>query len=493
MKAVFVAFNSKYVHTNIAVRYLTRYCGSYGFDCAFAEYSINDIYHNLISNLYMLPADVYGFSCYIWNIELALKLARDLKTLKPNCTIVLGGPEVSFDAEDLLAANGFIDCIVCGEGELSTLSLLRDLPDYKKIYRPDTAIDLNDLPFPYTTEDLGEIIKGEKLVYYETSRGCPFSCSFCLSGAAAGMSMLPLERVEREIAVMTGAGADTIKFVDRTFNANKERALQIWRYCAELVGDTKYHFEVGADLFDPETLDFLATVPDGRFQFEIGVQTANHAAIKAVSRTTDLEKLKHNVQTLRAHNNIHLHLDLIAGLPHEDYSSFKRSFNYVYDVRPHAFQLGFLKFLKGSAIRENACRFDAKYSAAPPYEIFANHAMSYEDIINLHVIEDVLERYYNSARFECSLPLIVQAFDSPFDFYESFSKMWRDKGLSGQGVKRIKLYDYIYSFASQRLTEAEMKNFSAALKLDFTKWHNNGRGVPEWYKAARVEPATPKT
>lgn len=482
MKVLFVALNSKYVHTNIAVRYLTRHCGSHGFDCAFTEHSINDVYHNLISDIYLAQADVYGFSCYIWNINLVLKLAKDLKTLKPNCKIVLGGPEVSFDADDILAENGFIDYIVCGDGEASTLSLLRELPDSRKIYRADAAPDLNTLPFPYTAQDIADITEGEKLVYYETSRGCPFSCSYCLSGAKDDVTFLPLERVRHEVALMAGAGAGTVKFVDRTFNANKNHAHQIWKFCAGLAGNTKYHFEIGADLLDLETLDFLSTVPEGKFQFEIGVQTINPATIAAISRTMNLEKLKHNVQALRATGNIHLHLDLIAGLPYEDFSSFKQSFNFIYDLQPHAFQLGFLKFLKGSQIRENADDYASKYAAAPPYEIYYNHVMGYDDIIRLHVIEDILERYYNSGRFENSLPLIVQAFSSPFVFYECFSKIWRDKGLAGTGVKRIKLYDYVYEFAKQHLTGIEMQKFSEALKLDFISWHNNGRGVPEWFK-----------
>ena len=481
-KVLFVAVNAKYVHTNIAVRYLTEYCSRKGADCNFGEFTINEPKERVLEKLYMSDCDVYGFSCYIWNREYVLYLCKNLKKLLPDCKIFLGGPEVSFDAEEILAENEFIDYVVCGEGEKSVLRLIENLPDERCIFEPDAVKSLDELPFPYTDDDLKNIVAGEKLVYYETSRGCPFNCSYCLSSVDKGVRFLPIERVKSEIKKMVDAGAMTIKFVDRTFNADKKRAMEIWEYCLSLDGETCFHFEIGADLLDGECVQILDRAQEGKIQFEIGVQTTNEKTISAVSRTMNLEKLKQNVISLGEKNKIHIHLDLIAGLPFEDYNSFARSFNEVYGLKPHVLQLGFLKLLKGSELRRRAEEFEIQYNSYPPYEVFSTKWLSYRDVIKLKAIEDVLERYYNSGRFEYTTKTVLRFFNSPFEFYERFSEFWAEKELIGQGVKRIMLYSLLYEFLCRNFDEETVCTVAGEMKKDFAKWHSNGVGTPEWYK-----------
>jgi len=480
MKVLFVAVNAKYVHTNIAVRYLSVYMNKNGYETDFAEFTINESMGGVLRKLYMSDADVYGFSCYIWNIDKVLYLAENLKIMKPGCKIFLGGPEVSFDAEDLILKHPFVDAIVCGEGESAVLKLLNENFAEKVVY-PTCVMDMEELDFPYNDEDLKNVIDGEKLLYYETSRGCPFSCSYCLSSVSSGVRYRSLEIVKKEIKKMTEAGAITIKFVDRTFNADKKRALEIWKYCASLKGNTKFHFEIGADLLDGECISFLKTVPEDKFLFEIGVQSTNIKTLEAVCRKTDLDKIKLNVTSLRNADTIHLHLDLIAGLPFEDYESFKTSFNDIFMLKPHALQLGFLKFLKGSRIRKIAEDFGATFSSYAPYEVFCTDCLSAEDIIKLHNTEDVLERYYNSERFFNSIYYAADCFSSPFEFFEKLSEFFDVKNLIGQGVKRITLYNYLYEFMQKNVDADKLEEFRLLLKKDFSKWHSNGVGTPKWY------------
>ncbi len=481
--ALFVAVNSKYVHTNIAVRYLSKICRREGFVCDFAEFTINEPRNRIIERLYMSDNDIYGFSCYIWNIKCIMELCRDLKKLKPDCKIILGGPEVSFDAEETLAQNPFVDYIICGEGEKAIIGLMKNLPEKRCVVYGE-EMELDDLPFPYEDDDLEKIVRGEKLVYYETSRGCPFRCSYCLSSVAGSVRFLSIERVKSEIEKLVKMGAITIKFVDRTFNADKKRALEIWKYCSSLEGDTRFHFEIGADLIDDESIEFLKTVPEGKFQFEIGVQSTNVQTVDAVSRTMNLEVLKKNVRELRAIGNIHLHLDLIAGLPYETYDLFAKSFNEIYALKPHALQLGFLKLLKGSGLRRQAKELEIVYSDSAPYEVFSTDWLAYDEIIRLKAIEDVFERYYNSGRFVNVLPVIEECFSSPFVFYESLAEFWEKRDLVGQGVKRISLYNLLYEFMCENGQSIDIKRAVREMKKDFSMWHSNGVGTPEWYREA---------
>lgn len=482
MKTLFVAINAKYVHTNIAVRYLTRYCKSFGIDCSFCEFTVNEPQSQILEKLYMQNCGIYGFSCYIWNIGRVLELCKNLKQLKPECKIVLGGPEVSFDAEKLLEENEFIDNIICGEGEEAWTELLKNMPDKRCVIHGTKLKSMEELPFPYTDEDLEQIVEGEKLIYYETSRGCPFSCAYCLSAVDEGVRFLDLDRVKSELKKFADAGVMTVKFVDRTFNADKKRAAEIWEYILSLEGETCFHFEIGADLLTREGVEILKKAPKGKIQFEIGVQSTNKETICEISRKMDFEILSRNVRALRENTNVLLHLDLIAGLPFEDYESFKNSFNQVYALSPHVLQLGFLKLLKGSPLRHSAEKYGVLYNAFAPYEVFLTKWLTYDEIIELKGIEDVLERYFNSGRFYDTLDLALNFFESPFEFYYRLSKFWNEKGLIGQGVKRITLYQLLYDFLCHELTEKDVKRVVRVMKKDFECWHSKGVGTPDWYK-----------
>lgn len=480
-KMLLVAVNAKYVHTNLAVRYISRYCTENGEMCDFCEHTINEPQGNVLMQLYAAECDAYGFSCYIWNIRYVLDICKSLKKLRPERKIILGGPEVSFDTEDLLEKYDFLDCIICGEGEKAVLEYIRKLSDKRYVIQ-GTKLDMSELVFPYTDNDLKAITENERLVYYETSRGCPFNCSYCLSSAKQGVDFLNFDRVKKELEFLAKSGAITIKFVDRTFNADKKRAKEIWKYCMSLETDTCFHFEIGADLLDDEMLDLLKMAKEGQFQFEIGVQTTNSETIAAVSRTMNLERLSDNVRKLRANTNIALHLDLIAGLPYEDFESFKKSFNEVYLLSPHVLQLGFLKLLKGSGLRNQSNEFGMKFCDNAPYEVFSTDWLTFDDVIKLKAIEDVLERFYNSGRFYETLNVALECFESPFDFYEKLSIYWAEKGLVGQGVKRISLYNHLYEFLRQQLGDEVIKKIMPTLKKDFSRWHSNGVGTPDWYK-----------
>lgn len=481
VKTMMVAINAKYVHTNIAVRYISRYCQSKGIDCDFCEFTINEPQNNVLAKLYEMDCHTYGFSCYIWNIDYVLRICQNLKKLKPDAKMILGGPEVSYDGAELLDKYKFIDYVICGEGELATANLLLHFPQERCVIYGE-KLPLDELPFPYSDEDLKKTVEGEKLVYYETSRGCPFNCAYCLSSADSGVRYLELERAKQEIKRIAESGAMTIKFVDRTFNADKKRTKELWRYCMSLDCDTCFHFEIGADLLDDEMIDLLKGAKPGQFQFEIGVQTTNEETISEISRKMDMGILSKNVTWLKNETNVMLHLDLIAGLPCEDFASFKKSFNDVYELSPHVLQLGFLKLLKGSPLRSKAENYGMKFSNFAPYEVFATDWISFDEIIRLKAIEDVLERYFNSCRFYDTLAEAVKYFESPFDFYEELSRYWRKNGLVGQGVKRISLYSHLYEFLKDAVEEEPLKKIMLQMKKDFSKWHSNGVGTPQWYK-----------
>lgn len=482
MKALFVAVNAKYVHTNIAVRYLTHYCCQAELDCDFCEFTINEPKDSILEKLYMSDCDVYGFSCYIWNIGRVLEICKNLKQLKPSCKICLGGPEVSFDAEALLEENDDIDYIICGEGEIAIAELLKKLPDARCVIQGTKLDSMDDLPFPYYDDDLKSVVKGEKLVYYETTRGCPFSCAYCLSSVDCGVRFLSLERVKSELKKFVDTGVMTVKFVDRTFNADKSRAVEIWEYILGLGSDTCFHFEIGADLLDDKAIEVLKRAPKGKIQFEIGVQSTNPKTISEISRTMNFQTLSRNVKKLKEKTNIALHLDLIAGLPYEGYDSFKNSFNDVYNLSPDVLQLGFLKLLKGSALRKDADKYGIVFNLYAPYNVFSSNWLSYEEIIKLKAVEDVLERYFNSGRFVQTLNVAVQFFDTPFDFYCKLSEFWNRKGLIGQGVKRITLYQLLYDFLCEELADGDVKMVVGEMRKDYALWHSNGVGTPDWYK-----------
>lgn len=482
-----IGVNAKYIHTNLAIRYLEAYCNKQYQNIQLKEFSINDNLNNILKEVYQRDTHIYAFSCYIWNIDFVLKLSSSLKKLNPDAVIILGGPEVSFDAEELMAANEYIDYIIRGEGEETLLELLELLHGEKEnqaailglTYRVSDEIvssperpllhDLDIIPFPY--EDLEQL--NNKIIYYETSRGCPFSCQYCLSSTLHGVRYFSMERIKQDIKSFIDLGVKQIKLVDRTFNCNKSHSLEIIKYVMHLNSKTNFHFEIGADLLDDEMISILAQAPKDMFQFEIGVQSTNHMALREISRAMNIEKVNQNVLALKQARNSHLHLDLIAGLPYEDFESFGNSFDQVHKLMPDMLQLGFLKLLKGSGIRDRAPEYGIEYNGFSPYEVLKTNWISYEEIIVLKEIEHVLELYFNSGRFKNSLSYIFKiSYASFFQFYKDFSEYWSQNALFAASQSTKELYNILYHFAeSKKLMSTPLNEL---IKLDWLLYYNNG-------------------
>lgn len=460
MKVVLAALNAKYVHVNLALRSIGKYCSE--FSPVIKEYTINDNIDNIISSLHMEKADVIAFSCYIWNIEKILYISESLKKVNPHLKIILGGHEVSYDSEEVLKENPSIDFIISGEGEKPVRELLGALKEGKIFsslsslsYREDGKIiktplgktgDINEYPFPY--DDSIQNFKG-KIIYYESSRGCPYNCSYCLSGKGARVSFLNMERVKKELLFFIEKGVPLVKFVDRTFNADIKRAKEIFRFLIENKKDTCFHFEMAGSLIDEETVEILKEAPKGLFQFEIGVQSTYDKTIKDIGRAIEFKKVSENVRKLLKKDNIHIHLDLIAGLPYEDYKTFKKSFDDVLSLRPHVLQMGFLKLLKGSRLREEAQKHGYKYKSSAPYEVMENNFISFDEIICLKGIEDIFEKYYNSGDFKRSMNFLFEKEASLFDIFERIYFYYRDNGLLERAVsleERYEILENIFSF-----------------------------------------------
>lgn len=537
MKTVIVALNSKYIHGSLAPWYLKYACGDDCGQVKVLEYNINDNIEWILTKIVAEKPDVAAFSCYIWNIEIIFKIISNIKKVLPNVKIVLGGPEVSYTPEEIMKSNSYIDFIICGEGEdsfkklLSVLNVklrgdlkyqeypkhLRNIDyrvnsDYEEnieeanirdidglCYREGGKIhyngkyciikDLGALPSPYTNEMLS-LMGSNKIIYYEASRGCPFSCSYCISSTFEGVRYFPMERVKSDLLKLINAGVKQVKFVDRTFNCNNRRAKEIIRYVIENSKKTNFHFEAAGDLFDDELIRLLLRAPEGIIQLEIGVQSINTQTHSEIRRKTDINKLFDNVRKLRSKDNIHIHLDLIAGLPFEDYSSFKQSFDAVYSLEPHYFQLGFLKLLKGSYIRteEQVKKHQYEFREYPPYEVLCNKYISFSEIAELKGIEEVLERYYNSGRFENTLRFIINCFySSPFEFYKelylyNLEHGYLDKSISArdQYTVFVEFVEYLADKLSLKESVGEsLKNvINDLLKFDFMLTNNTGK-LPE--------------
>ncbi|HOQ37446.1 MAG TPA: B12-binding domain-containing radical SAM protein [Acetivibrio sp.] len=484
MKTIIIAVNSKYIHSSLAPWYLKAACKSNCGTIKVMEFTINDNPDSVLSRIYAEGCDIAAFSCYIWNINFILKVAENLKKILPNIKIVLGGPEVSYDPQQVLELHPFVDFVIFGEGESAFNELLgflngvgKELYDIKGLsYREDGRItvskifpleqDLDSIPSPYNNEMLSCI--GNRIVYFESSRGCPFSCSYCISSTFEGVRYFSLDRVKKDLRFLMAAGVKLVKFVDRTFNCNKDRAKSIFEFIINNAGNTVFHFEAAADLFDEETIEILSRAPKGLIQFEIGIQSTNEVTLEAVKRKTNIKKVLYYVKRLMELGNIHIHVDLIAGLPFEDYSSFRKSFNDVYNLFPHQLQLGFLKMLKGSAIRNESLKYGYKFREYPPYEILGNEFLSYEDIVKLKRIEEVLERYYNSARFERSLKYIINGFfDSPFEFFEEFSLFYLKEGCFERSISSRELYTILLKFIAESNRKVDLTLLNELLKFDF--------------------------
>lgn len=497
MKVILTTLNSKFIHSNLAIRYLREYIRDIN-DAEIMEFTINQTRERIVAEIYKSRPDLIGFSTYIWNIEETLRICETIKIINPKTKILLGGPEVSFDGKQIMEEHPYVDYIIYGEGEESFKELLsnedleqiqgliyRDVNGFVLVNEPRKLIeDLNTIPSPF--ESIGDEFKN-KIVYYESSRGCPFNCEFCLSSTIKGVRYFELERVKRDIKILIDGEVSQVKFVDRTFNANKNYSMEIMKYIMELDPiDINFHFEVTAHLIDDEMLEFLKQPKEGLFQFEIGVQSTNDDTIDAIGRVTDFNKLKRITKKIKAYRNIHQHLDLIAGLPYEDYASFRNSFNDVYSIRPEKLQLGFLKLLKGSGLRMNEDKYGYKYINSPPYEVLESSYLGYEDVIKIKGIEDLVEKYYNEGYFSNSIEFIIANFyDYSFDFYENFSRYWDSHQLSEVAHSRNSLYQilldyYIYNDYENKLEFIELLKFDyilnnrkITLPLGVERSHNN--------------------
>jgi len=446
-----VGINAKYIHSNLAIRYLSKV----DTRCHFREYSIADREETIAADLYKSGCRIFMFSCYIWNITHVLRVCEILKKADSGLTLALGGPEVAFSAEACLCENQQVDFVLCGEGETSITAFVDALQsgDFESVpglyYRkngtvaqsglPSAEADLEQLPFPYDDADMKNL--QHRIVYFETSRGCPYRCAFCLSGGAGSLRFLPLHKVEQAIDFFARHKVPLVKLVDRTFNADPHRALAIIEMIKQKNSGTTYHFEIRAESMTQALIESLQTAPTGMFQLEIGVQSVNPATLEKVNRKPQHEKLEQVVHALSQNNNIHLHLDLIAGLPGESFEAFVHSFHVLMGMRPHQLQLGFLKRLKGSTLQAPGSRF----ADFPPYEVICSDAMSYSELLRLKAAEDVLEKYYNSGMFEKTVPYILETHYKNREFYffdELASFLAMHRGTVGQKA----LYETLYAF-----------------------------------------------
>lgn len=469
MKFLLTAVNAKYIHTNPALYSLRAYAVKYGQGLGehvrLAEYTINQRPNEILSGIYKQNPDVIAFSCYIWNITEVLSLVRELHKILPHVPIWLGGPEVSYRAEEVMDSYPELTGIMVGEGEETFLELLRHYAGAKTkeamkeirgiVFRMGEAViatgereltDLSRLPFLY--EDLSQF--EHRIIYYESSRGCPFRCSYCLSSIDKTVRLRDLETVKKELQFFLDRNVPQVKFIDRTFNCNHDHAMEIWRYIKDHDnGITNFHFEIAADLLNEEELRLLNTLRPGAAQMEIGVQTTNPQTIREIRRRMDVDQLKRIVERLHQGKNIHIHLDLIAGLPYEDYQSFGHSFDEVYAMQPEQLQLGFLKVLSGSYMAEKCEDYGLLYTDQPPYEVLQTKWLSYADVYRLQQIEEMVELYYNSNQFTRTLPYLERFFESPFVMFERLGAFYERKGYFVSTPSRIYRYRVLLEFAAE--------------------------------------------
>ncbi|MGL4642303.1 MAG: B12-binding domain-containing radical SAM protein [Cetobacterium sp.] len=488
-KIVLVGINSQFIHTNLAIRYLKSYVEKYSdLKIELYESNINNQVQNIITDLFNLDADHYIFSTYIWNKEYVFRIIKELRKIRPDVTITLGGPEVSYNAKESLLENGAIDYVLIGEGEKVLYNFLVEndklqrgvatLKNGEFIYNGDEfpIENLDTIPFPYTENELKENIK---ILYYESSRGCPFSCSYCLSSIDKGVRYWSLERVKTDLKKFLDSGVELVKFVDRTYNLRKERYLGIWEFLLENYKENvTFHFEINANIFDDEIIEFLKKVPEGYFQFEIGVQSINKDTMNSINRRNLLERLRYNIKAIS--KNVHLHVDLIAGLPHDTYETFKDSFDYVYDLDAEMIQLGFLKILSGTKISKEIEEYDYKYMEFPPYEILSNCFINYTELVKLKNLEKMLDFYYNSEKFKNSVKYIIDNhYDRPFTFFEEIAEYYEKNNLLGVGHKIVAIFNHLVKFYKEKNFIGK-DIFIEYLKLDYLLLGKPG-AYPEWF------------
>lgn len=469
MKLLLVAINAKYIHSNLAVHSLRAYAKKHGASSqvSLAEYTINHSEEDILKGIYREKADVIAFSCYIWNIEIVCKLVRELKKVQPKAKLWLGGPEVSYDAKVRLTMTPELEGIMIGEGEQTFAELVQyynegntTLSDIRGIAyrngeevvltRERELLKLSDIPFPY--EEMKDF--KNRIIYYESSRGCPFSCSYCLSSVEKRIRFRDPSLVKKELKFLLDQQVPQVKFVDRTFNCNKEHAMEIWQFIKENDnGITNFHFEISADLLTEEEIAFLATLRRAQVQFEIGVQTTNLDTVTAIRRKMNLKLLQKNVDRIRAARNIHQHLDLIAGLPREDYGTFEQSFREVYEMKPDQLQLGFLKVLKGSPMESESMTYGIVYRDTPPYEVLYTDQLTYEELLKLKGICEMVEVYYNSGQFTNAIDFLAHYYPSPMKLYEELADYYESKYMDMQAHSRVKRYELMLDFYLERVLE----------------------------------------
>ena len=477
MKILLAACNAKYIHSNLAVYNLRAYAEDYRKNIILKEYTINQQKDEILRDIYLEKPDVICFSCYIWNISFVKEIAEDLKKILPDSIFWAGGPEVSFDAEDFLKKNPGFFGVMVGEGEETFRELCRFYVDKKGSLEEIPGIafgcgekirhngwreimDLSNVPFAY--EDMEDF--RNKIVYYESSRGCPFSCSYCLSSVDKKLRFRNLDLVKKELQFFIDRKVPQVKFVDRTFNCKHSHAMEIWKYILEHDnGITNFHFEISADLLKEEELSLMEKMRPGLIQLEIGVQSTNSETIKAIRRTMDFKKLSEIVDRIHCFENIHQHLDLIAGLPYENYESFQNSFNQVYALKPEQLQLGFLKVLKGSLMKEMAEEYGIIHKEKEPYEVLSTKWLSYGEILKLKTVESMVEVYYNSGQFQNILNYMESFFEDAFSLYEELGKFYEEKGYHSISHSRMRRYEILLEFLEQRQEISREKAVDAML------------------------------
>ncbi|MBP2628675.1 MAG: hypothetical protein H6Q68_3386 [Firmicutes bacterium] len=461
MKVVLTTLNAKFIHSSVALKYLEIACRPICSEIVSKEYTINNELLTILGDIYKEQPAIVGLACYIWNVDMTFKLAGLLKKVLPKVVIVLGGPEVTYDPTEIMRQHSSVDYVIQGEGEETLQALLLALKSNSSVNgiagltfrqneiivagKPQIVVDLNTIPFPYCDEDIDKL--KDKIIYYESTRGCPFSCSYCLSSANCGVRFFSLDRVYRDLQFFIAHNVRQVKFVDRTFNARKEHYLPILRFLAKSDCRTNFHFEISADILDDEVLEFLKEIPVGRFQFEIGIQSTYEQTLDKISRHNNWSKIMDYVTKIISYQNIHVHLDLIVGLPQESYERFGQSFNDVYHLQPHMLQIGFLKMLKGAAIRDDAYKYNYIFLDYAPYEVLSNDCLTYGDIRKLKILEEIFNQVYNTGRFRCTLQFLITLHGGDaFNFYHDLATYWEERELHLVAHSSKSLYKYLVDF-----------------------------------------------
>lgn len=494
MKTVLVAINAKYIHSNLAVYSLRSYARTFGYEPELLEFTINQQKDQILKGIYEAKPDLLCFSCYIWNLSYAEEIIEDIKKILPKVTIWAGGPEVSYDAPKFLKRHPEVDGIMCAEGEKTLTELISYYEVGKSqgksldgingiVYQENKTIhqtplrdimNMDDLVFPY--EDLKDF--EHKIIYYESSRGCPFSCSYCLSSIDKKLRFRSFSLVQKELEFFLAHKVPQVKFVDRTFNCKKSHAMAIWTYIKEHDnGITNFHFEIAADLLTEDEIALIQTMRPGLIQLEIGVQSTNEKTLAEIHRKTDFEEITRKVKAVQRGENVHQHLDLIAGLPYENYESFGRSFNDVYALKPEQLQLGFLKVLKGSYMAEAAEGYGCVHKAKPPYEVLGTRWLSYEEILKLKGVEEMVEVYYNSGQFQKTIRAMEHLFETAFSMYEELADFYEKNGYNEVSHTRIRRYEILQEFLREK--EANLEYFKQLMIFDLYA-RENMKTRPQW-------------